>query len=81
MGEQTFSQRPFLNEIQYNRNDLLGKGNSVVYRGYFNGNPVAVKRIVLRLLSEEDREVQTQGNLDHENVLKILAVSQDLDFR
>jgi serine/threonine protein kinase len=42
---------------------------------------VAVKRIVVDTLSKEDREVKTQVRLDHDNVLKILTVEQNADFR
>ena len=73
--------KPFSNEIQFDRNEVLGRGNSVVYRGTYKGLPVAVKRIVVDLLSKEDREIRTQVKLDHENVLKIVTVEQDLDFR
>ncbi len=68
-------------EIEFDKNKVLGIGNAVVFEGFYNGLPVAVKRITVELLPKEDREVITQVRLDHENVLKILAVEQDADFR
>jgi hypothetical protein len=73
--------KPFSNKIELDKNKVLGRGNSVVYRGSYERHPVAVKRIVVDTLSKEDREVKTQVRLDHDNVLKILTVEQDADFR
>lgn len=62
--------------------DILGKGAyGVVYRGTYEDEQVAVKRIQLDTLGSEDREVKLQIKLDHENVLKILTVEDDDDFR
>jgi hypothetical protein len=73
--------KPFSNKIELDKNKVLGRGNSVVYSGSYERHPVAVKRIVVDTLSKEDREVKTQVRLDHDNVLKILTVEQDADFR
>jgi hypothetical protein len=79
--EEVAYPKPFSNEIKFDRNEVLGIGNSVVFHGTYNGLPVAVKRIEVFKLSKEDREIRTQVKLDHENVLKIVTVEQDLDFR
>jgi hypothetical protein len=72
---------PFSQKIQYEKKDVLGEGNSIVYRGTYEDNEVAVKRIVLRPSQNEDREFKAQLKLNHQNILKILTVEQDADFR
>jgi serine/threonine-protein kinase/endoribonuclease IRE1 len=68
--------------IKYTRENLLGQGNfGSVYLGIYNDQQVAVKRILLNRYEKEEREVNLQQNLDHENVLKILKVEEDDDFR
>lgn len=73
--------KPFSNKIQYNRKDVLGEGNSIVYHGTYEDKEVAVKRIVLRPSLNEEREFKAQLKLNHQNVLKIITVEQDADFR
>jgi hypothetical protein len=73
--------KPFSNKIQYERKDVLGEGNSIVYRGTYEDNKVAVKRIMIRPSLNEDREFNAQLKLTHQNILKILTVEQDADFR
>ncbi len=73
--------------VSYNRNKVLGVGISAqVFAGQFNGEQVAVKRILKRADSDLDQEVQnreeqTMKNLKHENVLKLIDVQQDMDFK
>lgn len=71
-----------LNEIlQYKRNSVLGRGStSNVFNGILTGKLVAVKRIPLKSSLKED-EFRHQMKLKHENVLALLAVFQDIDFR
>jgi hypothetical protein len=73
--------KPFSNKIQYERKNVIGEGNSIVYRGTYEDNEVAIKRIVLRPSLNEDREFNAQLKLTHQNILKILTVEQDADFR
>jgi predicted Ser/Thr protein kinase len=69
-------------ETSYLRKERLGKGNfGIVFRGSHQGEEVAVKRLELDRLDQEDREVKLQIKLEHENVLKILAVDEDDDYR
>ncbi|KAI9561449.1 hypothetical protein GHT06_012406 [Daphnia sinensis] len=68
--------------IIYFTNDLLGEGSyGNVYRGIFNGESVAVKKILLKRSVKEEREVELQIKLNHKNVLAILNVAEDDDFR
>jgi serine/threonine protein kinase len=69
-------------EIQYSKEDVLGRGTyGDVYLGIFNKEQVAVKKILLNRSEKEEREVDLQKILDHENILKILQVVEDDDFR
>ena len=82
----TVYSKPFSEKIKYNRNYVLGVGNAIVYSGTYKGKVIAVKRIQIPPPSSianaiEDREIATQIKLDHKNVLKILAVEHDIDFR
>ncbi len=68
--------------IKYSRENPLGQGTyGSVYLGIYNDQQVAVKRIELKQSKKEEREADLQQNLDHENVLKILKVEEDDDFR
>ncbi len=73
--------KPLSGKIKFDRNNVLGERNSTVFRGTYKGKDVAVKRIELKPLKTADREYTTQIKLDHQNVLKILTVEQDKDFR
>lgn len=69
-------------QISYDRNEILGTGGfGTVFLGSYNGKQVAVKRIELQRLDPKDREVTLQKQLNHENVMAILAVEHDVDFR
>jgi serine/threonine protein kinase len=68
--------------IQYSKEDVLGRGTyGDVYLGILNKEKVAVKKILLNRSEKEEREVDLQKILDHENILKILQVVEDDDFR
>ncbi len=67
-----------------NNNGILGKGAfAVVYKRVHNGEDVAVKRIELLRLDEnlEKREEETMRKLDHPNVLQLIDVSEDKNFK
>ena len=68
--------------IKYSRENPLGKGAfGDVYSGIYNNEQVAVKKLLLNRYEKEEREVDLQKNLNHENVLKIRKVEEDDDFR
>lgn len=59
----------------------LGRGAyGEVYAGEWNGIDVAVKRILLSNLFLE-REVDSMKGLKHENVVTLLAVEGDQNFK
>jgi hypothetical protein len=69
-------------KFQFYRKKVLGEGNSVVYRGTYEGKKVAVKRIVLiPNITGDGDNCEAQMKLKHENVVTILAVEEDDDFR
>jgi serine/threonine protein kinase len=56
--------------------------SSGVFCGTLNGLPLAVKRIQLHDLEESiHREETTMRQLDHPNVLKLLHVQENEDFK
>jgi predicted Ser/Thr protein kinase len=70
-------------EKSYMKKDILGKGTfGIVFRGSYRDEEVAVKRLELaRLDAADDREVKLQIDLEHDNVLKILSVDEDEDYK
>lgn len=68
--------------LTYSRKEILGIGAyAIVYRGVFKGITVAVKKIDLDRLRSENTEIAVQQQLNHENILKIIHVEEDFDFR
>ena len=76
----TASPQPFSSQIQINREKVLGVGNSVTYQGTYQGQfKVAVKRFELeRSLTNE---FTLHEKIKHDNVLILIAVEHDDDFR
>ena len=70
-------------EIQItNKNDQLGRGAySIVFAGTYKGKNVAVKRILLPVAVDDNEVKVMQQILDHPNVVKLLHVENDEDFR
>ena len=68
--------------VSFDRKKILGKG---VFEGNWNGQQVAVKRI--NLADQETNRIGEQSpeevlkNLDHRNVIKLLHVYSDDDFK
>ncbi len=61
--------------------DLLGKGRfGAVYGGTFQEKPVAVKKVQLTD-AQIEREYAALQQLEHENVVKLLHVEDDQQFR
>ena len=68
----------------YERNRILGRGTiACVFYGTLNQVPVAVKRIQLHDLEEsfQIREETAMRQLDHPNVVKLLHVEENEDFK
>jgi serine/threonine protein kinase len=61
--------------------EILGQGGyGIVYKDIWNGRKVAVKRIQLFETTSE-REEDAMHKLDHRNVLKLLHIEEDKDFK
>jgi serine/threonine protein kinase len=64
------------------KKEVLGTGSfGIVFRGSYRDEEVAVKRLELHRLDPDGREVKLQIDLEHDNVLKILSVDEDEDFK
>jgi serine/threonine protein kinase len=62
----------------------IGRGGfGTVYAGTYEGNQVAVKKIFVTFMNpeakEQKREVEEHIRLHHENVIKLLHVSEEKD--
>ncbi|KAI9561074.1 hypothetical protein GHT06_012030 [Daphnia sinensis] len=73
--------------VEFDRNVVLGNGvDGTVFLGTFGGEKVAVKRIQIRVGHDVDdvrrsREEAAMKQLEHPNVLKLIEVEKDLDFK
>ncbi|KAI9561071.1 hypothetical protein GHT06_012027 [Daphnia sinensis] len=73
--------------VDYDRNRVLGEGISAqVFLGTFAGKAVAVKKIQKRTEQdlEKARQSREEGSMkqfDHPNVLKLIDVQEDPDFK
>lgn len=82
-----FSSKRSQSTMEFDKTKVLGRGFSAqVFSGTFNGKDVAVKRIEKSVGLNLDRaaqelEEETMKNLDHPNVLKLLHVQDDNDFK
>ncbi len=66
--------------MEYNRQKILGRGHfGTVFDGTFGGTKVAVKRI--QLFDCKPQEESTMGKFEHENVLKLIHVEENEDFK
>ncbi len=68
------------NEISQNK--ILGEGSfGVVFEGVWEGIPVAIKKIPKSDAKGIEQEGNTLKKCDHENVIKLLHVEEDKDFK
>ena len=68
-------------EIQFDRDFQLGQsGFGSVFPGTFQGNKVAVKRVILIDATNENEENIMQ-QLDHPNVVKLFHIDRDDNFK
>jgi serine/threonine protein kinase len=74
-----------VNMLTIDRAKILGKGKyGIVYKGVWGENPqiVAIKRIPIdNVATSNEREVNALKKFDHENVIKLLHVEEDKDFK
>ena len=68
--------------IDYDRTQVMSKGRfGAIFKGRYKDQDVAVKRIeILRVLMNE-REEQALQELKHENVVTLLYVESNEDFK
>jgi hypothetical protein len=70
------------NVINYDRNKILGSGvYGSVYEGTFHGKTVAVKRTPLIYVSDLEIKDEYLTSLRHPNLITLLHISKDEDFR
>ncbi|KAK4004966.1 hypothetical protein OUZ56_006692 [Daphnia magna] len=70
--------------MRFSRENILGRGAfACVFGGTLNEVPVAVKRIQLHDLEDEikSREENILKSMNHENVLKIVHIEENEDFK
>ncbi len=72
-----------IKRIEYDRSCVLGKGGfAIVFRGTFDGKIVAVKRIQQDMLAKDNqREEEALRRLNHLNIINLLFVEDDEDFK
>ncbi len=73
-----------IGKITYDPTQRLGHGCSgtIVYKGYFESRPVAVKRLLPECYTLADREVELLKHADqHQNVLRYFCTESDSQFR
>ena len=73
-------------ELVCEENELLGRGSyGKVYKGKYRGQSVAVKKVSRDDLPENKEESQREQEamriLDHPNILKLLHVEDQKDFK
>jgi serine/threonine protein kinase len=72
-----------IEQMSFDRKRLLGMGSfGAVFVGSLNGREVAVKRIQLSFVTMHmQREEEINFRLKHPNVIELLDVKEDDDFR
>lgn len=70
-------------KLEYDRSKILGRGGfAIVYSGKLDGEPVAVKRLQQDMAANENQiEEEALRQLDHPNVIHLLHVEEDEDFK
>jgi hypothetical protein len=53
----------------------------MVFEGAWRGNKVAVKRILIENVASSEREENALQNFNHENVIKLFHVEENIDFK
>ncbi len=68
--------------LTFHRTKILGEGGfGTVYEGVWGETRVAVKRILIKDASSNEQEEKALKMLDHTNVIKLLHVEEDQDFK
>jgi len=70
-----------MDTFNYDRKKLLGMGAFVsIYEGRYKGKSEAVKRIQLEYI-KYDKEIVPHLKMDNENLVKMLSVMEDVEFK
>ncbi|XP_046645970.1 serine/threonine-protein kinase/endoribonuclease IRE1-like isoform X2 [Daphnia pulicaria] len=83
-SEQRFnsSSSALLPLIKIDKKQILGQGGyGIVYKGLWGEEAVAVKRIQSANTESNEKEEEALKSLNHPNVIKLLDVEVDKDFR
>ncbi len=74
---------PSIKKIKLDKKKILGRGGySQVFEGEWKNNQVAVKRIHLsKVVGHKQEEEITLKKLSHPNIIKLLHVESDADFK
>ncbi len=68
--------------IKIDKKQILGQGGyGIVYKGLRGKEAVAVKRIQSANTESNEKEEEALKSLNHPNVIKLLDVEIDKDFR
>jgi serine/threonine protein kinase len=68
--------------IKIDKKQILGQGGyGIVYKGLWGEEAVAVKRIQSANTESNEKEEEALKSLNHPNVIKLLDVEVDKDFR
>ena len=84
-GSRPAESRTIFGNLQFDRRNILGTGGyGHVFRGIFNGEKVAVKRMELIKFLDNNRELENNqklSRLDHPNIVQFKHYEQDNIFR
>ena len=73
--------KAFSGRIKWNRSNVIQKGAfGLVFLGDYDDKIARVKRIAEHRVQQE-RNIDLQVSLKHENIVKLLTVEYDEDFR
>ena len=69
-------------QIEYDREVPLGEGGfSFVFLGKYKGSKVAVKRVQLQQVNNDNEEIKALQLLDHPNIVKLFYSELNADFK
>jgi serine/threonine protein kinase len=84
-GSRPAESRTIVGNLQFDRKNTIGTGGyGHVFRGIFNGEQVAVKRVQSQILDSADntelKNYQKLSRLNHPNIVQFKHYQEDDDF-